>query len=154
MPLRTGKDSDLAAVGAVHYRSRVAAYAHILEPETLALGSAEAFGEWWTERWRWEKETHQLAVVEQDGEIAGFTYLGPSETAGAAELYAIHVDPKLVGTGLGRELMIDALQRLRETGAGRAVLWVLEDNDVARRFYDRGGWVPDGAKRVEAISGE
>ena len=56
MRLRTGRDSDLGAVGAVHYRSRVAAYAHILSPEALAAGSAEAFSEWWTERWSWEQE--------------------------------------------------------------------------------------------------
>src|SRR5438874_1263636 len=53
MHLRTGDDADLPAVGALHYRSRVAAYAHILSPEALTGRSAEAFSEWWAERWRW-----------------------------------------------------------------------------------------------------
>jgi ribosomal protein S18 acetylase RimI-like enzyme len=154
MRLRTGNDSDLSAVGAVHYRSRAAAYAHILAPETLAASRAEGFSEYWIERWRWEKETHRLTVAERDDEIVGFTYVGPSETPGAAELYAIHVAPKLVGRGLGRDLMINALKQLRDIGAGRAVLWVLEENEVARRFYDRGGWVPDGETQVDAINGE
>jgi ribosomal protein S18 acetylase RimI-like enzyme len=154
MRLRTGEDFDLAAVGAVHYRSRVAAYAHIIEPEMLTARPAEALSEWWTERWRWEKQTHRLTVAEQDGEVVGFTYVGPSETPGAVELYAIHVAPELVGTGLGRELMAGALEQLTEIGGERAVLWVLEENDRARRFYDRGGWAPDGETRVEAINGE
>src|SRR4051794_14240134 len=106
--LRTGEDLDLWAVGALHYHSRIAAYAEILAAETLANGSAEAFGEWWAERWRWEKETHRLTVADQDGAVVGFSYLGPSETPGAAELYAIHVDPALVGRGIGRGLMVDA----------------------------------------------
>jgi GNAT superfamily N-acetyltransferase len=155
MHLRTGKDVDLKAVGVVHWRSRAAAYAHILKPETLASGgSAEALGEWWAERWKWEQETHRLTVAERDGEIVGFTYAGPSETPGAAELYAIHVVPELVGAGLGRRLMENALEQLPGIGGDRAVLWVLEANEWARRFYDRGGWVPDGETRVEAISGE
>jgi GNAT superfamily N-acetyltransferase len=156
MRLRTGKDFDLQAVGRVHWSSRAAAYAHILAPETLASGgTAAALGEWWSERWKWERETHRLTVAESDdGEIVGFTYVGPSETEGAVELYAIHVVPELVGTGVGRELMAGALEQLREIGGERAVLWVLEENAPARRFYDRGGWQPDGETRVEPVNGE
>ncbi len=150
--LRDVEDADLPAVGALHQRSRVAAYAHLLPAETLGARSAEAFGEWWSERWRWEKETHRLTVAEESGEIVGFTYVGPSETDGAAELYAIHVEPGHVGTGLGRQLMANALEQLADSGEPRAVLWVLEDNVRARRFYERGGWRPDGATRVEPIN--
>ena len=30
-----------------------------------------------------------------------------------------------------------------------ATLWVLEDNPRARRFYERAGWHPDGARKAE-----
>jgi ribosomal protein S18 acetylase RimI-like enzyme len=152
--LRTGEEFDLWAVGALHYRSRSAAYAGILSAETLARLSAESLSAWWTERWKWEQDTHRLAVAEADGRMAGFTYVGPSETAGAAELYAIHVEPGLLGTGVGRLLMVNALAQLTEVGGDRAVLWVLTANERARRFYDRGGWAPDGGARVEAVNGE
>ena len=152
--MRAGNDGDLFGVGAVHQRSRVAAYAHILSAQTLAARTAEAFGEWWSERWKWEQETHRLTVADLDGEVIGFTYVGPSETAGAAELYAIHVDPDLIGTGVGRQLMVNALAQLTELDGERAVLWVLADNELARRFYDRGGWTEDGATRVEPVNGE
>ncbi|MEV4344430.1 GNAT family N-acetyltransferase [Actinoplanes sp. NPDC049596] len=153
LSLRTAKEVDLYAVGAVHQRSRVAAYAHLLDPEVLGARSEEGFGEWWAERYKWERDTHEMTVAVVDGEIVGFTYAGPSETPGASELYAIHVAPELVGTGVGRELMVNALEQLRGLGEERAVLWVLEGNDVARRFYERGGWKPDGADRVEPING-
>ena len=86
--------------------------------------------------------------------MVGFTYVGPSPTRGAVELYGIHVDPGLVGTGVGRLLMANALAQLSEMGGERAVLWVLEDNERARRFYARGGWYPDGATRVEPVNDE
>ena len=152
--LRTGEDFDLLAVGALHWRSRDAAYAGVLSPETLARVSADSLGAWWTERWKWERETHRLTVAEADGATVGFTYVGPSETPGCAELYAIHVEPGLVGTGVGRLLMANALDQLAEIGGDRAVLWVLTANEQARRFYDRGGWRPDGGTRVEAVNGE
>ena len=154
MLLRDVQDPDLPAVGAVHQRSRVAAYAGILSAETLEARSAEAFGEWWSERWKWEKDTHRLTVAEQDGTIVGFTYVGPSETPGAAELYAIHVDAGSIGTGVGRELMVNAMAQLTASGERSAVLWVLEANDRARHFYERGGWRADGETRDEPVNGE
>jgi GNAT superfamily N-acetyltransferase len=151
--LRTGEEFDLLAVGALHCRSRSAAYAHIFSAETLDALSAEAMGAWWAERWKWERETHRLTVADADGRLAGFTYVGPSETPGAAELYAIHVDPDLVGTGIGRLLMTNAMNQLAEIG-DRGLLWVLEANHRARRFYDDAGWTPDGVTRIEPVNGE
>jgi GNAT superfamily N-acetyltransferase len=147
--LRAADEGDLAAVGALHYRSRAAAYAGLVPPEALAFGSEAALGEWWVERHRWERDTHRLTVAVEDGTVVGFTYLGPSEETGVAELYAIHVDPGHVGSGVGRLLMRDALPHLGE----RAVLWVLEGNARARRFYERGGWSADGRCRRSPLGG-
>jgi ribosomal protein S18 acetylase RimI-like enzyme len=141
-------------VGDLHHRSRAAAYAHILSPEARSSLSPEALGAWWSERWKWERDTHRLTIAQSDGRVVGFSYVGPSEVAGAAELYAIHVDPELVGSGVGRLLMINALPQLAAIAPERALLWVLEDNQTARRFYDRGGWRADGTTRVEPIGGE
>ena len=150
MLLRAGTDRDTPAVGALHYRSRAAAYAHLLSPAALAFGSPEALGEWWLERLRWERHTHCLTVAVDEGAIVGFTYLGPSAEAGVMELGAIHVDPAYVGCGVGRQLMRDALEYLGD----RAVLWVLAGNERARRFYERGGWFFDGTTRDAPMGGE
>ncbi|MFC4070805.1 GNAT family N-acetyltransferase [Actinoplanes subglobosus] len=150
--LRPVDDADLIAVGALHHRSRAAAYADLVPPETFTARGPEAMSAWWVERWRWERETHLMTVAEADGELAGFTYVGPSETDGAAELYAIHLAPERVGSGIGRQLMVNALEQLATFGVDRAVLWVLADNPVARRFYERGGWTADGATRVAPVN--
>ncbi|MEV6633817.1 GNAT family N-acetyltransferase [Actinoplanes sp. NPDC051470] len=148
--LRAGRNSDLAGVGDLHYRSRAAAYRDILRPETLTFGGDGRLSEWWTERWKWEQTTHRLTVATADDELVGFTYIGPTHDDGVLELYAIHVDPAHVGTGVGRLLMEDALTHL----GPHAVLWVLPRNTRARRFYEQGGWHPDGASRVETMGNE
>jgi len=147
--LRTAKDVDLMAVGALHYRSRAAAYAHFLPPEALNFGTPRALGEWWSERWTWERENHRMTVAVDGDRVVGFTYLGPDEEPGVMQLGAIHVDPEYIGAGVGRLLMRDALEHLGE----HAVLWVLEQNDRARRFYERGGWIFDGTARDETMGG-
>ncbi len=150
--LRPATESDPVHVGALHQRSRLAAYAGFIDPDVLAARTAESFGEWWAERFRWEHDTHRMTVAEEDGELVGFSYIGPSETPGAAELYAIHVDPSRVGTGVGRALMVQALKDLPSIGGDRAVLWVLTENETARTFYESGGWKPDGETRTEPIN--
>lgn len=148
--LRIATDADTDAIGSLHYRSRASAYQDIVTPAALTFGSEGALGEWWAERWRWEKDTNRLTVAVLDDRVVGFSYLGPAETPGVSELYAIHVDPAEVGTGIGRLLMQDALRHL----GARAVLWVLEGNAHARRFYEQGGWRPDGETRDAPIGGE
>jgi GNAT superfamily N-acetyltransferase len=151
--LRTGEEPDLPAVGDLHYRSRRTAYAGLVSPAALAFGSPAAMGEWWTERLRWERDTHRLTVAVRDEQVVGFTYLGLSEEPDVAELYAIHVEPDLVGTGVGRLLIADALTGLAAYGSS-AVLWVLEGNVRARRFYERGGWSVDRTTRDSPIGVE
>ncbi|MEV6598073.1 GNAT family N-acetyltransferase [Actinoplanes sp. NPDC051346] len=148
--LRPAAEADCAGIGELHHRSRASAYAHLLSPAALTFGSPAAMGEWWAERWKWERDTHRLTVATVDDELAGFSYLGPSTDDGVAELSAIHAAPEFVGTGVGKALMRDALPALARI-ADRAVLWVLEGNDRARLFYERGGWTADGATRTEPL---
>jgi GNAT superfamily N-acetyltransferase len=146
------------AVGALHQRSRLAAYRDIVPADALTAVSPEMMGRWWTARWPYERDTHLLTVAERAGRLAGFSYIGPAEPVDPAdppdpdepapgELYAIHLDPDEQGRGVGRALMADALATLRRRGSRRAVLWVLAGNAHARRFYERGGWAPDGVER-------
>jgi hypothetical protein len=45
--------------------------------------------------------------------------------------------------------MAEARRRLWEAGFTDALLWVLDGNDRAVRFYEGEGWSADGATRVE-----
>ncbi|MFI7301879.1 GNAT family N-acetyltransferase [Micromonospora aurantiaca] len=151
--LRSATEADLMAVGALHQRSRVAAYSSFLPPEALADPTPEAMGRYWVERLTWEGSDHRMTVAERDGRLVGFSYLGPDDEGDPATglLNAIHLEPSERGRGTGRALMVDALDAMRGRGWTRAVLWVLRDNAAARGFYERGGWVATGEQRDEHI---
>lgn len=96
-------------------------------------------------------------VTAADGQ-AGATLPPPAAAAdaltpagragGTGELYALYVTPAWWSAGAGRALMGSVLTALRDTRYSRAVLWVLAENDRARRFYERAGFTPDGATNV------
>jgi GNAT superfamily N-acetyltransferase len=76
----------------------------------------------------------------------GLTEAGLAGQVG--EVYALYVAPDWWSTGTGRSLMSRAVAALTDAGYERAVLWVLEANARARRFYERAGWAGDGASNV------
>ncbi|GAB7051670.1 GNAT family N-acetyltransferase [Catenuloplanes indicus] len=87
-----------------------------------------------------------------DGHVAdGPDGSGDAGSGGVGEIFAIYVLPAYQRAGGGRLLIAEALRALAADGCGRATLWVLDGNAAARRFYERGGWRPDGhTKRDES----
>jgi GNAT superfamily N-acetyltransferase len=149
--IRSAGERDLTAVAGVHRRSRTAAYAGFVPADALAAVPEASMIEYWTERWRYERDVHQLTVATEDDEIVGFTYLGPYEEPDTGILHAIHVSPEAQGRGVGAALMADALKKLAAAGWHHAVLWVLAENAHARGFYEHGGWAADGVERDDYI---
>jgi len=66
---------------------------------------------------------------------------------------AIYALPGAWGTGAGRRLMAAVLDALPGEGFGQVTLWVLDSNARARRFYERAGFAPDGARKTEQYAG-
>ena len=86
--------------------------------------------------------------------IVGFIDVGASRDEDAdAELFSLYVHPDSWGTGVGRALIEAGEQRLRELGHTTAILWVLDDNPRARRFYELAGWAADGTAREIELFG-
>lgn len=145
--IRPGTAEDAEGVARVQVETWQAAYAHALPPDQLeALSLSEA-----VERHRrWPPDF----VAEQDGEIVGFVVVGSSRDPDTdGELFAIYVHPQQWGTGIGRALIEAGEEELRRLGHHDAVLWVLDDNPRARRFYEIAGWSVDGTEREIRIFG-
>jgi ribosomal protein S18 acetylase RimI-like enzyme len=150
MQIRRARLEDAAAIAAVHVRTWQAAYEHVFGAERLA-GVDLAAREGLARRFATD-ENHDAFVAEDDGRIVGFVATGPPEEEGEErELYAIYVLPEAWGTAAGSGLMQAAVESMRGRGAADAILWVLEDNPRARRFYEREGWYADGSAESEYL---
>jgi len=146
--IRVAERADAAEVARVHVATWQVAYGNVFAPELLAKLDAGARTAQW-QRILAARENHDLVAVEH-GRVVGFASLGPSRDTDAAshgELYALYVHPLHWGTGVASDLMAAAVEALQEAGFAEAILWVLEANPRARRFYEREGWRHDGGVR-------
>jgi GNAT superfamily N-acetyltransferase len=158
MAPRPATPDDAAAIGRVHVTGWQGAYAHVFPPERLAELSAEGRGRWWSGQLTDPPERTAVIVDEDGGEPVGFVSVGPSRDADTdplrvGELYAIYVLPERWGSGFGRRLMDAALAACEQLSFEEAILWVLEDNPRARRFYEAAGWALDGASKTDTFLG-
>jgi ribosomal protein S18 acetylase RimI-like enzyme len=91
-------------------------------------------------------------VADAGGRLSGFVSYGSARDDDAdsrrtGEIYAIYPMPAAWDLAIGRQLMTAALDHLSEAGFGQVILWVLDSNARARRFYEAGGWLADGAAK-------
>ncbi|HEX2189538.1 MAG TPA: GNAT family N-acetyltransferase [Longimicrobiaceae bacterium] len=107
-------------------------------------------------RWRGilRQATRSTRVGVVDGELVGFASVGTSRDADAVpprtgELYALYLDPRFWGRGMGCALWNAALQVLLADEFTEVTLWVLEANARGRDFYERVGFqLDEGAVKV------
>jgi GNAT superfamily N-acetyltransferase len=149
--IRHADASDAMAIGLVHVRSWQATYRGRFPQEYLdGLDPAHRGKGWrrYLEGGPGDREAQLIASI--DEHIVGFANLGPSrdeDANGDGEVRAIYLLPERWAQGVGRDLMAVGLETLAGFGFERAALWVLDTNERARRFYDAGGWTPDGATK-------
>jgi GNAT superfamily N-acetyltransferase len=150
--IRPARPEDAAAVAEVHVRTWQAAYEHVFGAELLAaIDNPERRARWE----RWFAAGERVWAAEPEGRVVGFAWIGDSRDvppADEGELFAIDVLPEAWGSGAGAGLMGAALPALRERYP-TSILWVLEDNPRARRFYEREGWCLDGGRKEDTFLG-
>ena len=147
--MRPARPEDARQVAQVHVSSWRHAYRGMLPDENLEPLSIDDREAMWLGASSDPDPKSGTFVAEIEGRIVGFASFGRSRDddapAGTGEVPAIYVEPAALGTGVGRELLRAATDALRDAGFDRASLWVLEANDLARRFYEKAGWRWDGS---------
>lgn len=148
--VRPAVPEDAYDVAQVHVRSWQSAYRGLIAQEYLDSLKPEV----WASRYTFGRMGLQMpsTLVAVDGStICGLATTGlcrDKDLSNFGELMAIYVDPAYMRTGVGRLLMTAARERLRGVGVMEALLWVLDGNVRARRFYERDGWRFDGTRRT------
>ncbi|MEU9122262.1 GNAT family N-acetyltransferase [Streptomyces sp. NPDC048506] len=161
----TGADID--AVAAVRVHGWQAAYRGLMPQAYLDAMSVAEDAE--RQRSRFGRRPPEVSdlVAERDGGIIGWISVGPARdrdlapgptappTADrlAGEVYALYLAPGVIGTGVGRSLLAAGTARAGASGFRALYLWVLRGNARGRRFYERAGFVPDGAEEAYEVGG-
>ncbi|HEX4038223.1 MAG TPA: GNAT family N-acetyltransferase [Acidobacteriaceae bacterium] len=153
--LRPAAPQDAIDVARVHVRSWQTAYRGLLPDVYLdQLRPEDRAG-------RYDFATADpskpfTVVAVEEGRIRGFATTAPARDADGpecGELFALYVDPERWRRGYGLALVAAARRRLAERGHCAAVLWMLEGNARADRFYRADGWAPDGTRRTDTVWG-
>lgn len=150
---RAGID-DAAAIAEVHVAGWRWAYERLVPRAALHALSVEERTSMWRSILSLPENESAVWIARRQGNVIGFVATGPDaaeETA--AVTHAIYLEPAVVGTGVGRALFGHAIEDLRARGFASALLWVLESNARARRFYEKAGWLLDGTSRPEPMGG-
>lgn len=132
----TGFSAEDAHQAAEWVRVNAAAFADHPEQGRLTIADFKAL----TKQPWFLAEDLRLAWAEgaKPPALTGFTWV---KTQGAeTELYAIGVDPKYVGQGLGAGLLGETLRVMAAHHPDRITLYVDEVNTAARALYERAGF--------------
>lgn len=145
--VRPATPGDAASCALVHHRSWVEAYSGLLPTDHWESDTLERRTEMWQ---RWLQGDLTAIVAESGEQVVGVAFgsvgrkIGTFEPVRDRELWLLYVLAAHHGTGTGQALLDAAIPP-----ESPAQLWVLEENPRARRFYERNGFLADGARVVD-----
>lgn len=87
-------------------------------------------------------------IAEQDGDPVGMVGTKPLGADAAYEIGRMYVAQVARGTGLAHRLLATAEAHARDAGAERLVLWTDTRFEAAHAFYEKRGFVRQGAIRI------
>jgi len=90
------------------------------------------------------------------GEYIGTSGVCPArdeKMSGWGEIMSIYLLPEYFGKGFGKPLMDNSISFLLTRGYANIYVWVLELNVMARRFYEKNGFVLSD-KKPNSIGGK
>ena len=152
MEIRYIKASDdRAVISRIYEESWKAAYRGII-PQSFLDAIPEG-------RWagRLDLPGRHTMVCVEDGRYVGTSSFCRSrfpQYPDAGEVASLYLLPEYFGKGFGRKLLEAVLNELKKQEVPEAFLWVLEENDRARRFYEKCGFSCTGEYLDDNIGGK
>lgn len=147
---RPATPADGAAIDEMARRVWLATFEHSAPPADIAAYVAQSYGADGTLRRHLADPAYTFQLATSDGAVAGYCKLGPTfftgevPTHGAVHLHQLYVDTAHHGGGVAAALLDWAKQHARAQGASALLLTVWEENQRARRFYEKHGFVHVG----------
>ena len=94
-------------------------------------------------KWREHYTVGNVIVAEENGVVLGYCKYDDNvvskNTDIDSEIIAIYVDCDKLGRGVGRKLVEYVMNDLRNKNKSKMIIWCLEKNENARKFYEKMG---------------
>lgn len=108
----------------------------------------------------WDKmltnNTNSHYVIVLNSIIIGFLTIADSRDADLKEhfyeIIGLYLDPVYIGVGYGKQAMDWIKKEIKSRGYEKISLWVLEENNRARSFYEKSGFVADGTIKPSGLA--
>jgi diamine N-acetyltransferase len=149
--VRYGREHDANALAELAARTFQEAFAAANRPEDMALHIARAYGP--AEQLRELRDPSVTTLlVHVDGQLAGYAQLrlggAPACVTGGSpvELWRFYVASAWHGRGVAQALMAQVVDEVRRRGGQTVWLGVWEQNDRAKAFYRKSGFVDVGSQ--------
>ena len=157
--IRDASDLDLNEITRIHLDAWREGYQNIFATEVLAKLNFEDRKRRWREVFN--AGTSKTLVAEISEGVVGFINFGPEREEKSSspihtvgEIMAVYVTPKLWKHGVGTQLTMEALSRMKSTSTTKVVLWVLAENDRAIGFYERLGFIFQNVNKEAEVLGK
>ncbi|MCB1231409.1 MAG: GNAT family N-acetyltransferase [Verrucomicrobiae bacterium] len=148
--IRRAKALDVPRIAEIHVASWQVAYRGLVTDaflDSLDLAKRERV-------WRdiLTETSNPVFVAESADSVVGFCNVAPcrdEDLSEAAEITAIYLDPDHWRRGIGGRLCSRAFEFAANQGFSVISLWVLMENERARRFYESLGFRDQGGRKQE-----
>ena len=138
--IRHATPADAPGVARVQVDSWRTTYPGIVSEEFLSSLSYTESQSSWDDGIRLRRPGRSIRVAETDSKgVVGFCACGPESEGNSdykGEIYAIYLLDDFQRLGIGRRLFLASCKSLLDSGIRSMLLWVFEDNQGARRFYE------------------
>jgi ribosomal protein S18 acetylase RimI-like enzyme len=140
--IRRAEESDAHTIAAIHVASWQKIYRGQVPDAILDnLSIHEREDEWLA----LIKNNIRILTLELDSLMVGFASIGPSrdtdtDSTKCGEISAIYFHPEYWRQGLGQKLCHRAFSELEGMGFSEVTVWVLKENGLARKFYEKMGF--------------
>ena len=149
--IRPATLADAPGIARVHVDTWRTTYVGIVPDDHLVKLSYERSQARWLEHLAEHPEQAAFVAVDQGGRVIGFASCGPNREAPGeidGELYGLYLLKVFQGQGIGKALVLRAVQHLQEQGFHSMIIWCLQENPTCG-FYERLGGRLSTEKTIE-----
>jgi RimJ/RimL family protein N-acetyltransferase len=152
MLIREAQPTDAKGIAEIHVRSWQTAYDGIIPDIVLTRLSIDEREFVWKKRLMAEQPSLTLVLI-VESTLAGWASVGPARDADCdpisiSELYGIYLAPEFWRSGFGTHLY-QAIEKRTIDETREMIVWVLDENNRGRRFYEASGFILEPTQRKE-----